>query len=105
MYTSLLVIMFSCVPLLNIDLDTNKYDTTRSRQCGMSVPQRADTGYQPIINSLGGKNAAVPVWWYFIHMISKGITSATVATLPCQPDLHQIRFEVQHTRIKNPTLV
>lgn len=31
MYTSLLVIMFSCVPLLNIDLDTIKYDTTRSK--------------------------------------------------------------------------
>lgn len=104
MYTSLLVIMFTCVPLLNIDLDTIKYDTTRSKQCGMSVPQPADTGYQPIINSLGGKTAAVPVWWYFIHVISKGITSATVATLPCQPDLRQIRFEVQHTRIKDPAL-
>lgn len=104
MYTSLLVIMFTCVPLLNIDLDTIKYDTTHSKQCGMSVPQPADTGYQPIINSLGGKTAAVPVWWYFIHVISKGITSATVATLPCQPDLRQIRFEVQHTRIKDPAL-
>ncbi len=104
MYTSLLVIMFTCVPMLNIDLDTIKYDTTRSKQCGWSVPQPADTGYQPIINSLGGKTAAVPIWWYFIHVISKGITSATVATLPCQPDLRQIRFEVQHTRIKDPAL-
>ncbi|ECG0938647.1 conjugal transfer protein TraG [Salmonella enterica subsp. salamae] len=104
MYTSLQVIMFTCVPMLNIDLDTIKYDTTRSKQCGMSVPQPADTGYQPIINSLGGKTAAVPVWWYFVHVISKGITSATVATLPCQPDLRQIRFEVQHTRIKDPVL-
>lgn len=62
MYTSLLVIMFTCVPLLNIDLDTIKYDTTRSKQCGMSVPQPANIGYQPIINSLGGKTAAVLVW-------------------------------------------
>lgn len=104
MYTSLLVIMFTCVPMLNIDLDTIKYDTTRSKQCGKSVPQPADTGYQPIINSLGGKTAAVPVWWYFIHVLSKGITSTTVATLPCQPDLRQIRFEVQHTRVKDPAL-
>ncbi|MDP1238690.1 conjugal transfer protein TraG N-terminal domain-containing protein, partial [Klebsiella pneumoniae] len=57
---------------------------------------------QPIINSLGGKTAAVPVGWYFIHVISKGIPSATVDTLPCQPDLRQIRFEVQQTRIKDP---
>ena len=109
MYTSLLVIMFTCVPLLNIDLDTIKYDTTRSKQCGMSVPQPANIGYQPIINSLGGKTAAVLVWsglvwWYFIHVFSKNITSATVATLPCQPDLRQIRFEVQHTHIMEPAL-
>ena len=62
MYTSLLVFMFTCLPLLNIDLDTIKYDTTRSKQCGMSVPQPANTGFQPIINSLGGKTAAVLVW-------------------------------------------
>lgn len=104
MYTSLLVIMFTCMPMLNIDLDTIKYDTTLSKQCGWSVPLPADTGYQFTINELGGKTAAVPVWWYFIHVISKGITSATVATLPCQPDLRQIRFEVQHTLIKDPAL-
>ncbi len=45
-YTSLLVIMFTYVPMLNIDLDTIKYDTMRSRQCGMTVPQPADTGYK-----------------------------------------------------------
>ena len=51
-----------------------------------------------------GKTASVPVWWYFIHVTSKGITSATVAPLPCQPDLRQLRLEVLHTRIKDQAL-
>jgi len=44
------------------------------------------------------------VWWYFTHALGKGITSAAVAVLPCKPDLRQLRFEVQHTRIADPAL-
>ena len=51
-----------------------------------------------------GQNASVPVWWYFTHALGKGITSAAVAVLPCKPDLRQLRFEVQHTRIADPAL-
>ncbi|ETS31959.1 TraG-like protein [Photorhabdus khanii NC19] len=39
-----------------------------------------------------------------VHQLSKGLTQAAVASIPCQPDLRQLRFEVQHTRISNPAL-
>ncbi|MBP2170706.1 uncharacterized membrane protein (DUF485 family) [Erwinia toletana] len=103
-YTSLVVILFTCIPFLNIDLNTIKFDTSRTRQCGYSVPQPADTGYHSLINQIGGQTASVPVWWYLIHALAKGVTDAAVATLPCQPDLRQIRFEVQHTHIADPAL-
>lgn len=49
---------------------------------------------------MGGKTAAVPSAVNFlIHVISKGITSATVATPPRQPDPRQIRFlKARNTR-------
>ncbi|GKN08694.1 hypothetical protein NUKP76_49770 [Klebsiella variicola] len=49
--------------------------------------------------------ASVPVWWYFTHALSKGITSVAVTVLPCKPDLRQLRFEGQRTRIADPSLV
>ncbi len=101
-YTSLVVILFACIPFLNIDLDTIKFDSSRTSQCGYSVPQPADTGYRSLVNQMGGRSASVPVWWYFVHALAKGVTGAAVASLPCEPDLRQIRFEVQHTRIKDP---
>ncbi len=39
-----------------------------------------------------------------MHKLSEGITQAAVVTIPCRPDLRQLRFEVQHTRISNPAL-
>lgn len=39
-----------------------------------------------------------------MHKLSKGITQAAVAKIPCRPELRQLRFEIQHTRISNPAL-
>ncbi len=39
-----------------------------------------------------------------VHKLSKGVTQAAVASIPCRPDLRQVRFEVQHSNIKNPAL-
>lgn len=103
-YASVMVIMFAGVPFVNVDISTLRFDSQRTSQCGVSVVQPGDTGYAPLINELGGQTAAVPVWWYFSHALSKGITSAAIAVLPCQPDLRQIRFDVQHTRIADPAL-
>lgn len=104
-YTSLVVIMFTCVPLLNIDITNITYDVQRSKQCNHLVPVKPEqTGYATLVNDVSGRTAAVPVWWYLVHVVSKGITSAASATLPCKPDLRQLRFEVQHTRINDKVL-
>lgn len=103
-YVAIIVIMFTCVPLLNVDITEMKFDMTRSRQCNISLAQPDHTGYKPLINEVSGKTAAVPVWWYLIHTLSKGLVNAATASLPCQPDLRQIRFEVQHTRLSDPVL-
>lgn len=104
-YVALVVIMFTCVPLLNIDITQMKYNTDRSKQCNVSTPVTPDkSGYAPLVSDISGRTAAVPVWWYLVHAVSKGLVSAATATLPCKPDLRQLRFDVQHTRISDPVL-
>lgn len=105
LYGAFFVMLACCLPLMNVSLDTIKYDSSRAATCGTWTPKKPDeTGYANIMSSLNGQTAKVPVWWLLMHKLSKGITSAAVATIPCRPDLRQVRFEVQHSRVNNPAL-
>lgn len=105
LYMAMLVVMFTCVPLLDVDITQMRLDTARSKQCNISVPVApASSGYAPLVNDLSGRTARVPLWWYLVHSLSKGVTNAATVTLPCKPDLRQLRFDVQHTRLNDRIL-
>ncbi|MEQ2024906.1 conjugal transfer protein TraG N-terminal domain-containing protein [Xenorhabdus szentirmaii] len=105
LYSAFFVMVFCCVPLVNVSFSTLQYDTSRTKSCGTWTPAAPEkSGYAPVISSLNNQTAAVPVWWAVVHRLSKGLTQAAVAAIPCRPDLRQLRFEVQHTRISNPAL-
>lgn len=85
-YVALLVIMFTCVPQLNIDITTMKYDIQRSKQCNFSVPAIPEqSGYAPLVSDISGKTASVPVWWYLVHTLSKGMTTQQQPLCPANP--------------------
>jgi hypothetical protein len=103
-WVAIVVIMFAGIPFIPVDLSTIKFDTTRSAQCQVSVPQPADTGWSNVYTTLNHQSALVPVWWFFMHAISKAITGAAVAAIPCGTDLRQIRMDVDATRINDSVL-
>lgn len=105
LYGAFFVILACCVPLFNVSVSTLQYDTSRAKTCGTWTPKAPDdSGYSTVVSSLGDETAAIPLWWYLMHRVSKGVTQASVASIPCRPDMRQIRFEVQHTRIRNKAL-
>ncbi|MEQ1966510.1 conjugal transfer protein TraG N-terminal domain-containing protein [Xenorhabdus nematophila] len=105
LYGAFFVMVVCCVPLVNVSLTTLQYDQSRAKSCGTWTPTAPDnSGYAPVMSSLDNQTAAVPLWWAVVHRLSKGLTQAAVASIPCRPDLRQVRFEVQHTRLSNPAL-
>ncbi|WP_099350891.1 conjugal transfer protein TraG N-terminal domain-containing protein [Erwinia amylovora] len=105
MYGAFFVMLACCVPLVNVSLSTMQYDTSRAKTCGTWTPKAPDeSGYSGVVSSLNDETAAAPIWWVLVHKLSKGITQASVATIPCRPDMRQIRFDVQHTHIANKAL-
>lgn len=101
---AIVVILFAGIPVLRIDLQTIQFDRTRSKQCQVNVPLPSQTGWQPAFTTLNNQSALVPVWWFFVHSLSKAITAAAVASIPCGTDLRQIRVDVDSTRIADPLL-
>lgn len=105
LYGAFFVMIACCVPLIQVSLSTLEFDKTRAKTCGTWTPKAPDeSGYNNIISSMDGESAAAPVWWVLVHKLSKGVTQAAVASIPCRPDLRQLRFEVQRTFIENRAL-
>ena len=103
-WVAIVVILFAGVPFIPVSLNTIQFDTSRSVQCQVNVPQPANTGWSNTFTTLNNQSALVPVWWFFMHAISKAITSAAVAAIPCGVDLQQMRMAVDTTRIDDPLL-
>lgn len=98
------VIMFAGMPFIHLDLSTMQFDDSRSQQCQHHVPAPGDTGWGRSFTSLNNQSAQVPVWWFFVHSMSKAITGAAVAAIPCGSDLRQMRMQVNNTRLHDPVL-
>ncbi|NMZ34016.1 conjugal transfer protein TraG N-terminal domain-containing protein [Pseudomonas proteolytica] len=98
------VIMFAGMPFIHLDLSTMQFDDSRSQQCQYQVPAPEDTGWGRSFTSLNNQSAQVPVWWFFVHSMSKAITGAAVAAIPCGSDLRQMRMQVNNSRLHDPML-
>lgn len=103
-FVAIVVVMFAGIPFIDVDLNTIQYDRSRSAQCQVSVPQPADTGWSQSFSTLNNQSAKVPVWWAFMHALSRAVTGASVAAIPCGTDLRQMRMEIDATRIDDPVL-
>jgi hypothetical protein len=103
-FVAIVVIMFAGIPFIDVDFTTLQFDRSRSAQCQVSVPEPAATGWSQSFSTLNNQSAKVPVWWYFIHALSRAVTGASVAAIPCGTDLRQIRMEVDASRLDDPVL-
>ncbi|VFR23929.1 putative membrane protein [plant metagenome] len=103
-WMTIVVVMFAGIPFIDIDLNTIKYDQARSAQCQVNVPQPTDTGWSQSFSTLNNQSAKIPVWWAFMHALSRALTGASVAAIPCGTDLRQMRMEINATRIDDPVL-
>ncbi|EAB7739621.1 conjugal transfer protein TraG [Salmonella enterica] len=104
LYVPYLVILFCVLPVVPVDISAMKFDSSRAKQCHVSVATPQTSGYSSVVNDLGGKTANISVWWYLIHRLSKGVTQAMTASIPCGGQIRQLRFEVQQSQLRDPML-
>lgn len=103
-FVAIVVVMFAGIPFIDVDLNTIQYDSSRSAQCQVNVPQPTDTGWSQSFSTLNNQSAKLPVWWAFMHALSRAVTGASVAAIPCGTDLRLMRMEIDATRIDDPVL-
>jgi hypothetical protein len=106
MYIAFIVLLFACIPFIPVSVAQMKLDKDASLRCGISVPDPSVTWWgKGFESSIGGKTARIPVWWALMHSISKGLTAAATAAIPCSPDIRQIMLEMDEARIPDKALL
>lgn len=103
-WVAIVVILFAGIPFIPVDLGTIQFDLNRSKQCDTQVPLPSETNWAVSFTTLNEQSAHVPVWWFVIHTLSRAVTGAAVATIPCGTDLRQMRMDIDSTRIADPLL-
>ncbi|WP_339430151.1 conjugal transfer protein TraG N-terminal domain-containing protein [Pseudomonas taetrolens] len=103
-WVAIVMILFAGIPFIPVDLSTLKFDESRSQQCQVRVAAPTETGWNSAFTTLNNQSAEVPVWWFFMHALSKAVTGAAVASIPCGVDLRQIRMSIDSARIGDPLL-
>lgn len=93
MWIAYVVIAFCCIPLVPISLSQMKYNDSEGNRCGRKVVQPQDSGWDKSFHTIGEKTASVPVWWYLVHALGKGITSAATAALSDLPGVVEYRWQ------------
>jgi hypothetical protein len=105
-YVAIVVVLAAVAPVFPVTLQTMQYDETRSNSCQISAPQAAseDNGWRQSFTSLNGQTAQVPLWWVFMHSVSRAITGAAIQAIPCGTDLRQLRTDFNYINLNDSLL-
>ncbi len=61
LYGAFVVILFCCVPLMEVSVSTLQFDTSRAKTCGSWTPVKPEeSGYSGVVSSLDNQTAKNP---------------------------------------------
>lgn len=103
-YISIVIIVFTCMPLMTASVNTLVFDETRAKQCGYQTIKPQESALKDMQTTLDGQQAKLPLWWAFTTVLSKAVTQAAITAIPCSVDVRQLRFDVQNTQVTSPVL-
>ncbi|MGV3070809.1 conjugal transfer protein TraG N-terminal domain-containing protein, partial [Proteus mirabilis] len=70
LYGAFVVILFCCVPLMEVSVSTLQFDTSRTKACGTWTPVKpAESGYSGVVSSLDNQTAKIPLGWMLVHLL------------------------------------
>ncbi|MWP61588.1 conjugal transfer protein TraG N-terminal domain-containing protein [Gilliamella sp. Pas-s25] len=116
-YISMVVIFFACYPSIPLDIRVLHYEhngysavidkgkiTRQKMECSYAEISPESSSFKKNNILLNGQQIYVPIWWYFVHSLSSGVTQSVVTTLPCNTDLREVRSTISELAVTDPIL-
>ncbi|HBQ42406.1 MAG TPA: hypothetical protein DD808_17840 [Halieaceae bacterium] len=101
------VLIFAGIPLLEVRLADMEYNkpALRCTEAAETIPG-TDTGttYDTTLAAMGDQTGSIPLWWAMMHWLSKAVTAASVAAIPCSYDVATIDYRLAEANLEDPDL-
>ena len=106
-FAMLAVIVFAAIPAFDVTLAEMEY-VKPALSCS-AVPETIDgddtgTTFDRPLLELGAQTGGIPVWWGFVHVLSKAVTAGSIAAIPCTADLASVEYRLANDAIDDPGL-
>ncbi|MFT6957714.1 MAG: hypothetical protein ACJAYC_002728 [Halieaceae bacterium] len=101
------VIVFAAIPVLDVQLSDMQYVKPPLSCTAVSVTidgTATDTTYDRTLATIAGQTGAIPIWWAALHTVSKSVTAASIASIPCAPALASVEYRLAEDTIADPGL-
>ena len=112
-----IVVMFlAAVPFTEVRLGEMSYVRPR---LDCAVAERIDRGAEPAevnglstgtaydapLATLSGETGRIPIWWGFVHVVSKAVVAAGTAAIPCTGDVVRLSMSLGGDTVEEPLLL
>ncbi len=107
MIIAIFVLILCVIPMSTVNLSEMRFvkpaldcNKTADIILGTDTKTTVDTTLQ----TLGGQTGRAPLWWALIHIVTKSVTAASIASIPCSYDLSSVSNELANDKIDSPSL-
>ena len=63
------------------------------------------TAYDAPLATLSGEVGRIPIWWGFVHVVSKAVVAAGTAAIPCTGDVVRLSMSLGNDTVEDPLLL
>ena len=63
------------------------------------------TAYDAPLGTLSGEVGRIPIWWGFVHVVSKAVVAAGTAAIPCTGDVVRLTMTLGNDTVEDPLLL
>ena len=104
---TLFVLMVCVIPVSTVSLSEMRY-VKPALNCKLEQIDLnggdTNTTADLTLDTIGDETGSAPVWWAIMHMLSKSVTAASIAGIPCSYDLASVEITLANDKIENPTV-
>lgn len=106
-YMMFMVMVFAAIPMVDVKLGEMTYVRpvlSCTAHAETISGSKTGTTYDKALQTLGGESGQAPLWWAVLHIVSKAVTSASIAGIPCAYDLASVEYKMASDVIESPDL-